>query len=163
VSDDLLIRDGVLEGIVRELGPEAAGVGVVVDRGVVRLVGILRTVPARRAAARAAHAVPGVRAVVDELELRDPRFAPHDDGAVARAAADALAASPGLPHERIELTVYRGYVTLGGSVADPQRAEAAEAAVRGVPGVLGVCRDCTVVDLATLARAGERAGGSPGG
>jgi osmotically-inducible protein OsmY len=123
-----------------------------VDGGVVRLAGFVRDVNGRQAAQRVAHAAPGVRAVVDDLDVRDPRFARHDDGAVARAAADALDASRAVPREGIRLTVYKGNVTLRGSVADPRQAEAAEAVVRAVPGVLGVCRDCSVVDFDALER-----------
>jgi osmotically-inducible protein OsmY len=152
MTDDLTIRDRVLEALARALGPEAAGVGVVVDRGVVRLAGFLRAIGSRQTAQHAAHAVPGVHAVVDDLAVRDPGFPPRDNGALARAAAEALAADPGVPREGIQLTVYKGYVTLQGSVVDPHHAERAERVVRRVPGVLGVCRDCAVTDFEALDR-----------
>ncbi len=152
LTGDLMIRHRVLDGLMRGLGPEAAGVGVIVDRGVVRLAGFVHRMESRQLAQHAAHAVAGVRAVVDDLTVRDPRFPRHDDSVVARAAAEALAADHRVPREGIQLTVYKGYVTLQGSVIDPHHAEAAEAVVRGVPGVLDVCRDCTVTDFEALER-----------
>ncbi len=152
LTGDLMIRDRVLDGLARGLGAEAAGVGVIVDQGVVRLAGFVRRMDSRQLAQHAAHAVAGVRAVVDDLTVRDPRFPRHDDSVVARAAAEALAADHHVPHEGIQLTVYKGYVTLQGSVIDPHHAEVAEAVVRGVPGVLDVCRDCTVTDFEALER-----------
>lgn len=149
-TDDLAIHHRVVDGLARTLGPEAAGVGVIVDRGVVRLAGFLHEIASRQAAQLAAHAVPGVCAVVDDLTVRDPSFPGHHDGAVARAAAEALGAAPGVPREGIQLTMYKGNVTLRGSVVDEHQAEVAEAVVRRVPGVRSVCRDCSVTELEAL-------------
>lgn len=151
--DDLTIRRDILDALLREIGPAAAGVGVIVDRGVVRLAGFLHAIDARQAAQRAAHAVAGVRAVVDDLTVRDAGFPEHDGGAVAQAAVEALAAAPGVPREGIQLTVYKGNVTLRGSAVDAHHAEAAEAIVRAVPGVFSVCRDCSVTDFEALEQA----------
>jgi osmotically-inducible protein OsmY len=161
VTDDLTIQRRLLDDLARVLGPEAAGVGVVVDGGVVRLTGFLRAMGSRRAAQHAAHAVPGVRAVVDDLAVRDQAFPARDNGALARAAAEALATDPHVPREGIQLTVYKGYVTLQGSVVDAHHAETAERVVRRVPGVLGVCRDCTVTDFDALDREESAAADQP--
>jgi osmotically-inducible protein OsmY len=147
---DKTIRDEVLGALERELGLAAAAVGVVVDRGIVTLHGFVADYAGRQAAQRAAHTPAGVAGVIDELAVRAPAHEPRSDADVARACVEALAADGRVPRQGIEMTMYKGYVTLNGAVADARHAEAAEAAVRRVPGVLGVCRNCTLVDFAEL-------------
>ncbi len=136
--DDTEIRDDVLAELDFDPEVEPAEIGVTVKDGVVTLLGTLASYPMRQAAAEAAHKVRGVRAVANELEVKLRYQTAPTDETIARAAVQALARHIQVPHEKLDVTVSDGRVTLTGEVPWQFQRQAAENAVRPLAGVRAV-------------------------
>jgi osmotically-inducible protein OsmY len=116
----------------------ATKIGVGVKDGIVTLVGHVESYTEKLAAENAAARVPNVKAIVNELEVRLPKSSERTDEDIARAAADALDWTAGIPREQIKITLHDGWITLRGTVPWFFQKMAAEAAVRDLFGVKGV-------------------------
>lgn len=136
--DDLEIKRTVESELSWEPSVDAAQIGVAVKDGIVTLSGRIPSYWEKVAAERAAARVSGVKAVVNELEVRLPGSSERTDEDVARAALDSLKWSVLIPHDRIKVKVSKGWVTLEGAVDWQYQKSAAEKAVRKLYGVVGV-------------------------
>jgi osmotically-inducible protein OsmY len=116
----------------------AAAIGVRVKEGIVTLTGPVESYLEKLAAERAALRVAGVKAVVNDLEVRLPSASQRTDEDIAKAAANALDWTTGIPREKIKLSVEKGWITLKGSVDWEFQRSIAEDAVRYLWGVKGV-------------------------
>jgi len=134
--NDLHIQEDVLVELNWDPRFTPAEVGVEVDGGVVTLQGTVSSYPKLRVAAELASRVPGVRAVVNALEVRPPDAI--DDLALATRARLALELDADVPNERIECFVRDGVLTLRGSVDHAYQRRAAEAAVARLEHLRGV-------------------------
>jgi osmotically-inducible protein OsmY len=92
----------------------------------------------KRIAEKAAKRVVGVQGVANEVVVTLPDAAARDDTDIAQAALQALTWDTSVPHERIQLTVASGWLTLEGEVDWFFEKKAAEKAVRDLIGVKGV-------------------------
>jgi osmotically-inducible protein OsmY len=135
---DLEIKDNVEAELNWEPIVDAAQIGVAVKDGVVTLTGRVESYWERVEAERAAARVLGVKAVVNELEIRLPDSSERTDEDIARAAVDTLKWSVLVPSRRIKIKVSKGWVTLEGTVDWEFQKNAAEKAVRKLTGVKGV-------------------------
>src|SRR3979411_2611835 len=106
--------------------------------GVVTLTGNVSSYWHKVAAERAASRVAGVKAVVNELEIRLPTSSERTDEDIARAAVNSLTWSTSVPADRIKVKVSKGWITLEGTVEWQYQRVAAEKAVRNLIGVKGV-------------------------
>jgi osmotically-inducible protein OsmY len=88
--------------------------------------------------------VKGVRAIANDIDVRLPSTSERPDPEIARAAVNALEWNILVPHDRIKLTVEKGWVTLEGEVDYYYQAEEAERSVRHLTGVKGVTNLITV-------------------
>ena len=129
---------------------EAASIGVSVRHGIVTLLGRVPTTREKWIAERIATAVPGIRAVANDLTV-DGGALPTDDG-IAEAAANALSWYRAVPADRVHIAVSDGWITLTGSVDDLQQRGAAERAVRQLRGVRGVSNALTIMRAQDLIR-----------
>ncbi|GGM72833.1 BON domain-containing protein [Dactylosporangium sucinum] len=118
------------------LQPNAIAVGV--HDGVVTLAGWADNYTKKWAAERAAHRIRGVKAVVNDIEVRLPIAAQLPDSEIASAAVRALEWDAFVPIEHVEVTVSKGWVTLRGEVEWEHERRAAQRAVDKLPGVRGV-------------------------
>jgi osmotically-inducible protein OsmY len=123
---------------------EAPDVGVEVDDGVVTLHGTVRSHTMKQAAQDAAHRVPHVRDVANNIVVKLPGIGPPTDTELAQAVRTALALQETVPHQRLRTTVSNGWVTLQGTVEHQSQREAAERAVRNVAGVRGCTSAITI-------------------
>jgi osmotically-inducible protein OsmY len=89
------------------------------------------------AAVRAAERVTGVKAVVDELEVKLPSSQVRDDAELGEMIARTLRWNALLP-DTIEAEVRKGVVTLKGEVEWNYQRHTAERAVRDITGVRSV-------------------------
>lgn len=132
----------VQEDVIRELDWEPAvrstEIGVGVKDGIVTLSGVVDSHASKRAAERAAGRVRGVQAVSSQLEVRPVESAERTDADIAWAAANVLAWNALVPHERISVSVTRGWIVLEGAVERRFQRTAAEDAVGDLKGVVGV-------------------------
>jgi len=135
---DLELKKAVESELSYEPSINAAEIGVAAKGGVVTLTGRVQSYWEKVAAERAVERVSGVKAVVNELEIRLPSSSERTDEDIARAAINALEWSVLIPANRIKVKVSKGWVTLEGTVDWQFQKTAAEKAVRKLIGVKGV-------------------------
>ena len=135
---DLELKKSVESELDWEPSVNPAEIGVAAKDGIVTLTGRIPSYWEKVAAERAAMRVGGVKAVVNQLEVRLPSSSERTDEDIARAALDALKWSVLIPPDHIKVKVSKGWVTLEGSVDWQFQKTAAEKAVRKLFGVLGV-------------------------
>jgi osmotically-inducible protein OsmY len=119
-------------------------IGVAVKERMVTLLGSVDSYTKRWAAEAAALRVRGVKAVVNEIEVKLPVAEERSDEDLASAAIQALAWDAALPGEKINVTVAKGWVTLQGEVEWQFQKEDAEKVVRRLTGVRGVINSINV-------------------
>jgi len=133
---DKEIQQAVLRELEWEPLVKSTEIGVSVKEGVVALSGFVDSYAKKYDAERAAKRVAGVKAVVNELEVKLPFSDERTDEDIAKAALRALEDRITVPHERIKLTMR--------DVEWNFQKEAAESAVRYLTGVKGVVNLITV-------------------
>jgi osmotically-inducible protein OsmY len=116
MKTDLELQKDVMNELKWEPSIEAAEIGVSVRDGVVTLSGYVDSFYKKWAAERAAARVFGVKAVAEELKVRLPGSLERADEDIARAVSDALEWNVAVPHDRVEVQVQDGVVTLSGEV-----------------------------------------------
>jgi osmotically-inducible protein OsmY len=141
---DEQIQSDVLEELKWDSRVQPNEVGVTAKDGIVSLTGWVDSYSKKWAAERAAHRVRGVRAVVNDLEVRLPISAERNDPDVAGAARRALEWDAFVPTQKLDVTVSNGWVSLQGEVEWQYQKRAAERAVRRLSGVRGVTNLITV-------------------
>ena len=151
-SDEEIQRD-VLEELKWDARVRPNEIGVAVKDGVVTLTGWVDSYLKKLAAEEDAYHVPGVKAVVNDIEVRLPGSAQRTDPDLAKAVLDALKWDAGIPTDKIQVTVDHGWVTLKGEVEyyfqkrDAERAVERLSGVRGVTNLLVVRTQPTPSDL----------------
>ena len=141
---DLELKKAVESELTYEPSINAAEIGVAVKDGIVTLSGHVPSYWEKIAAERAAERVAGVKAVVNDLEVKLPSSSERTDEDIARAAVNALEWSVLVPPNRIKVKISKGWVTLEGNVDWQFQKSAAEKAVRKLIGVKGVSNLVTV-------------------
>jgi osmotically-inducible protein OsmY len=135
---DLELKKKVEEELIFEPSVNAAEIGIAVKNGIVTLSGYIPSFWEKYAAERAATRVAGVKAVVNEIEVRLPTSSERTDEDIARAAVNALTWSVSVPSDRIKVKVSKGWITLEGTADWQFQKAAAEKTVRGLIGVRGI-------------------------
>ena len=135
---DLELKKKVEDELNWEPSVNAAEIGVAVKSGIVTLSGNISSYWQKFSAERAAARVSGVKAVVNELEVRLPTSSERTDEDIARTAVNHLNWAVSVPADRIKVTVSKGWITLAGTVEWNYQRAAAENAVRHLIGVKGV-------------------------
>jgi osmotically-inducible protein OsmY len=143
-SADSGIKDSVLAELKWDSRVQDTDVGVQVHKGVVTLTGTLSAHAKRVAAVRAAHRVPGVRDVVDQLRVELPEAWTRTDEDLARAIRHALEWDVFVPDRWINSTISNGVVTLTGTVDNWSERAEAERAVARLIGVRAVLNEIVV-------------------
>lgn len=141
---DLDLKKNVEMELNWEPSVNAAEIGVAAKAGVVTLTGNVASYWHKVAAERAAMRVAGVRAVVNELEVRLPTSSERTDEDIARAAVNSLNWTISVPADQIKISVSKGWVTLEGEVSWQFQKSAAESAVKRLTGVKGISNLITV-------------------
>jgi osmotically-inducible protein OsmY len=136
-TDSQLQRD-VMKELELEPRVDAAHIGVAAKDSVVTLSGSAPSYWEKYEAVKAAKRVYGVRAVVDEIEVKLPTSSERTDADIAQAAVRALANNYSVPDDKIKVTVRDGWITLDGEVEWQYQKLAAERSVRYLVGVKGV-------------------------
>jgi osmotically-inducible protein OsmY len=140
---DRRLQDQVFAALERELGVDAAQIGVSVVDGVVTLQGLVPTFRQKWLAERAARRLVGVRALANDLEVASTRLT-TSDAAIAQEVANALEEDGAIPTGRVQATVRHGWVTLTGTTTWPFQRSAAERAAALVHGVKGIANSITL-------------------
>jgi len=135
--DDKTLRQQVIDELDFEPSVDSANIGVAADNGVVVLTGHVSTYAQKTMAANVAKRVKGVKAIVQEIEVRPP-FAGEGDEDIARRALNVIGWDVTIPRDVIKVQVSHGFVTLTGEVDWDYQRRAAEHDVRKLSGVVGV-------------------------
>lgn len=138
------IQKNVVDELHWEPSLEDDDIAVGVKDGVVTLAGYAKSYLDKWKAERVASRVKGVKAIVNNIEVKLPSASDRPDPDIARAAVDALKWNVSVPKDRVTVKVEKGWVTLEGDVDWYYQREAAERAVRYLTGVKGVSNLITV-------------------
>lgn len=122
-------------------------IGVLVKQGIVTLTGTTETYAQKKAACDAAHRVPGVLDVANDVDVRIAGPVVKSDGEIAAAVRHALEWDVFVPDRRIKSTVARGWVTLEGDVDHTFQRDNSASAVERLSGVRGVTNSIVVKSL----------------
>lgn len=152
---DAQVQRDVLEELQFEPSVDATQIGVMVKEGIVTLIGSVPVYAQKFNAESAAKRVHGVKAVVNEIEVRIPGECQRTDTEIAAAAVNAITWDSMVPDERIQITVRNGWITLGGTVDGQYQREAADRAVRRLIGARGVTNSILVAPEEKKARSKE--------
>ncbi len=143
----------IQEDVVAELKAEPNlrndDLAIGVRDGVVTLAGYVDSYADKWRAERLVSKVKGVKAVVNQLEVKLPSSSQRTDPEIARAAVNALQWNVLVPHDRIQVAVEHGWITLRGEVDWYYEKEEAERTVRNITGIKGVSNLVTVAAAPT--------------
>ena len=138
MMNDKQLRDAVQIELDWEPSLTASDVGIAARDGVVTLTGHVPTYADKLSAENAARRVKGVKAVAEELKVRLPFSANHNDTDIAKAIVNRFEWDVQVPSDRVKATVEKGLVTLTGEVDWQYQKSSAENHVRYLTGVVGV-------------------------
>src|SRR5258708_33448095 len=110
-TDDEIQRD-VLKELQWDARIRSNEIGVAVKDGIVTLSGWVDSYFKKWAAEEAAHRVRGVKAVVNDIEMRLPGEGERTDIDIAEAVTRSLDLDVLVPSDRIKVTVSQGVVRL---------------------------------------------------
>ncbi len=142
-SDEAIQKD-VLDELKWNAYVRPNEIGVSVKDGIVTLTGWVNSYMKKIAAEEAAHRVPGVKAVANDIEVRLLSSDERTDADLAAAVLNALKWDAAIPTGKIDVTVSKGWVTLKGEVEFAFQKRDAERAVHRLTGVKGVTNLITV-------------------
>jgi osmotically-inducible protein OsmY len=126
----------VIEGIIT---PSAnPKIEVIVTDGVVTLKGEVDNYSKKLASHNAAGRVSGVKEVVDEIKVKLPGSFKLTDEEIGLAAVQALDMNVSVPHNRVNVRVQDGSITLTGEVDWAYQMASAEESVRHLKGVVWI-------------------------
>jgi len=134
---DQALKQKVLNELAWEPGFDEAHIGVTARGGVVTLTGSVGSYAEKCSAERAAGRVTGVRAVVENLEIRYLSTVDHGDEEIAKRAFDIISWDLSIPKDRIKIKLEKGWVTLTGDVDWRFQRLAAEMDIGNLAGVMG--------------------------
>jgi osmotically-inducible protein OsmY len=117
---------------------QSSDIAVKVKEGIVTLTGFVRSYSEKYEAEQVAKRVLGVKAVVNDLDVKLATGTERIDREIAEDALDALKRELPVSSQGITAVVRDGWITLEGQVQWDFQRRMAEQAVRGVRGVKGV-------------------------
>ena len=138
MRSDQDIRRDVEAELVWEPDVQSTDIAVKVKDGIVTLTGFARSYSEKYAAERVAKRVLGVKAVVNDLEVKLAGGSERLDREIAEDALDALKRDLPVSSQGLKAVVRDGWITLEGEVQWDFQRRMAEDAVRRVRGVKGV-------------------------
>ena len=140
---DIELQRDVLDEILLEPSVFSPEVGVIVHEGIVTLTGSVNNLPAKYGAEKAALRVSGVKAVVNNIEVKLPTDNRRLDGDIAHVASNLLEWNVVLP-KNLQVVVEDGWVTLTGKVQWQFQKNSAGDVVERLIGVKGVTNNIIV-------------------
>ncbi len=152
-AHDAQVQLAVLHELARDSRIDETDVGVEVSEGIVTLTGQVNSWSKRLAAQEAAHRVPDVLDVVNDVHVRIPGVGAPTDTEIAFEVRRSLRQVVGLEDRSIRTTVSAGTVTLGGRLSSWEQRDRAEVAIASLKGIRGVVNQIEVAPSANVAPA----------
>jgi osmotically-inducible protein OsmY len=128
----------VVDELAWDPAVDSSAIAVTATGGIITLNGYVSSYSEKIAAEKAARRVNGVKAVVDDLEVKILPPLKHEDTLIAEAASNALRWNVNLPAKVVSVTVEHGWIRLEGTVPWYYQKQTAQNAVRNLKGVKGV-------------------------
>jgi osmotically-inducible protein OsmY len=145
MPQDIGLEDNVKAALARDPRVDHdQAIAVFASAGVVTLRGTVESVKQRHAAVEDAHAVTGVDAVLDELDLRPLPHDPRDDE-IRGKALQLLTRDPRIRETTVDVAVADSWVTLKGEVRHQYESDAAFEDVAQLEDVGGITNAIKVV------------------
>jgi osmotically-inducible protein OsmY len=138
MNNDHKLQQDVVAELAWDPSLSSDHIGVTARDGVVTLTGHVATYNQKKAAETAACRVKGLKALVEEIEVRLSSDTKHHDDEIAAAAIARLNWDVAVPMGAVTVKVEKGYVTLTGTVGRHFEKSAAEWDMRALSGVKGV-------------------------
>lgn len=117
---------------------KAAEIGVTAKDGVVSLTGVVDCYPKKLEAENATKKVNGVKAIVENIEVKFPSTWSKTDAEVANEVLLALKNNWAVPDDKLTIKVEDGWVTLEGKLPWNYQKVAAKDAIHYLAGVKGI-------------------------
>ena len=134
VVSDKTLRDAVIKELEDDPEVIAKHIWVTAIDGAVTLAGHVMTIHEKHVAVRAAERVEAVRAVADDIEVREPSLHERADDEIAEEIAHLRSWGAEVP-DSVAAQVRDGRVILHGEAESASQRDAAESAVRQLTGV----------------------------
>ena len=141
---ETFLRQIILEELEYEPSLDATHIGVAVANGIVTLTGHVASFAQKQAAITAVRRIHGVRAIADEIEVRDSSDEKIDDEELAKRALDTVGWDSVVPERAIQVLVRNGWVTLTGEVDWNFQKKSAEDDIRKLSGVHGIINNIAI-------------------
>jgi osmotically-inducible protein OsmY len=132
------LQKDVQEAIEWEPLLKAAEIGVIAKEGIITLTGIVDSYSKKTEAEEAAKKVAGVKALVENIEVKLPNSWFKTDEEIARDVLNALKSDWTVPDDKIAVKVEDGWVTLEGELSWNYQREAAKNDIKNLTGVTGI-------------------------
>jgi osmotically-inducible protein OsmY len=143
---DEQLKKNIVDHLFWDDSIDASGVKVEVSNGKATLSGSVLTYSAKDAASSAAWLVNGIQDVENRLHVQIPANMPmRTDDEIQRNAAEVLVWNADLHGLAISVSVTKGVVTLGGTVASYWQRNKAETLVSDLLGVVNVINQLIVI------------------
>lgn len=138
MKNNLELQTDVQNAIKWEPLLNAAEIGVTAKDGVVSLTGVVDSYAKKMEAENAAKKVIGVKALVENIEVKFPSTWIKTDAEIANEVLTGLKNNWTVPDDKVSVKVENGWVTLEGELVWNYQKEAAKSAVNHLTGVKGV-------------------------
>lgn len=145
MKTDREIQKDVADELSWEPVLNSSQIGVEVHRGIVSLKGFVNYYAQKLAAEQAVKRVRGVKAVVQNIEVKVQAETKIPDTRIAESVLHALEWNSTIPQDQISVKVDNGWVHLDGQVSWLYQKQAAESLVSDLSGVRGVNNQITVI------------------
>jgi osmotically-inducible protein OsmY len=155
MKTDVELQADVADELFYETRVDNGEISATADHGTITLRGTVGTLGAKRAAAKAAQRVSGVRDVRNELEVQVLTEHRRDDAELRGSVLQALSWNVFVP-DAVDATVKNGVVTLTGTVDHRHERDEAEKTVRNMRGVQGINDEIKVDNPGMAADVSER-------
>lgn len=144
MKSNQVLQSDVQNAIKWEPLLHAAEIGVTAQEGVVSLTGIVDSYAKKLEAETAAKKVIGVKALIENIEVKFPSSWTKTNLEVANSVLAALNSNWSVPKDKVTVKVEDGWVTLEGQLSWNFQREAAKSAVNFLSGVKGVTNNIKI-------------------
>lgn len=144
MKSNQVLQSDVQNAIKWEPLLHAAEIGVTAQEGVVSLTGMVDSYAKKLEAETAAKKVIGVKALIENIEVKFPSSWTKTNLEVANAVLAALNSNWSVPKDKVTVKVEDGWVTLEGQLPWNFQREAAKSAVNFLSGVKGVTNNIKI-------------------